>query len=63
MAEQAFLPPALWAGKQFDGQWQAGSSQQDVIEPATGKVLGSIAMADPAQIARSAAAAAKAQRD
>ncbi|WP_313495382.1 benzaldehyde dehydrogenase [Stenotrophomonas sp.] len=63
MAEQVFLPPALWAGKQFDGQWQAGSSQQDVIEPATGKVLGSIAMADPAQIARSAAAAAKAQRD
>ncbi|MEG1679881.1 MAG: aldehyde dehydrogenase family protein, partial [Stenotrophomonas sp.] len=63
MAEQAFLPPALWAGKQFDGQWQAGSSQQDVIEPATGKVLGNIAMADPAQIARSAAAAAKAQRD
>jgi len=63
MATQGFLPAELWAGKLFDGQWQAGASSQPVLEPATGTVLGSVAMADPAQIARSAAAAATAQRD
>lgn len=63
MTTQTFLPPALWADKLFDGQWQPGPATHEVIEPATGKALGSIAMADPAQVAASAAAAAKAQRD
>lgn len=63
MAEQAFLPAATWSGKQFDGQWRAGAGVQDVIEPATGKVLGRIGLADPVQIAASAAAAAHAQRE
>ncbi|MCL7715291.1 benzaldehyde dehydrogenase [Stenotrophomonas mori] len=63
MVTPGFLPAGLWAGKLFDGRWQAGSSVQPVLEPATGTVLGSIATADPAQVARSAAAAARAQRD
>jgi len=63
MATHAFLPTATWSGKLFDGQWAAGAGTQDVVEPATGERLGEIAMADPAQIARAAATAAKAQRD
>lgn len=63
MAIQAFLPAAVWSGKQFDGQWRPGEGVQEVIEPATGKSLGALALAGPEQIARSAAAAAAAQPD
>ncbi|WP_269670538.1 benzaldehyde dehydrogenase [Stenotrophomonas sp. SY1] len=63
MAIQAFLPAAVWSGKQFDGQWRPGASIQEVIEPATGKAVGALALAGPEQIARSAAAAAVAQQE
>ncbi|HCV96972.1 MAG TPA: benzaldehyde dehydrogenase, partial [Stenotrophomonas sp.] len=56
-ATSEFLPAALWSGKLFDGQWPSGASAQDVIEPATGQVLGQIAMTDPAGIAAAAATA------
>ncbi|TGV46096.1 aldehyde dehydrogenase family protein, partial [bacterium M00.F.Ca.ET.141.01.1.1] len=36
--------------------------RQPVIEPATGRALGEIGLADPAQVARSAAVAAQAQQ-
>jgi len=62
MATQAFLPREIWTGSYFDGQWQLGQRLQEVVEPATGKVLGSVALADTAQLAQSAAAAARAQR-
>ncbi len=62
MATHAFLPTKLWSGKQFDGQWSAGGPLRDVVEPATAALLGHVALADPAQVTRSAAAAAQAQR-
>lgn len=62
MATQAFLPTKLWSGKQFDGQWRTGGALRDVVEPATAAVLGQLALADPEQVARSAAAAAQVQR-
>ena len=57
-----WLPDALWSGTFFDGRWQAAVQRQPVIEPATGRALGEIGLADPAQVARSAAAAAQAQQ-
>ena len=62
MATQVFLPTKLWSGKQFDGQWSAGGPLREVVEPATAAVLGQVALADPGQVARSAAAAAQVQR-
>lgn len=61
-ASSPWLPDALWAGAIFDGHWQAATQRQPVIEPATGHALGEIGLADPAQVARSAAAAAQAQQ-
>jgi len=61
-ASSPWLPDALWAGAFFDGHWQAAEQRQPVIEPATGNTLGEIGLADPAQVARSAAAAAQAQQ-
>ncbi len=63
MAMQVFLPAAVWSGKQFDGEWRAGAGVREVVEPATGRSLGTLALADPEQVARSAATAAAAQRD
>ncbi|WP_164137741.1 benzaldehyde dehydrogenase [Stenotrophomonas maltophilia] len=61
-ASSPWLPDALWAGAFFDGHWQAAEQRQPVIEPATGNTLGEIGLADPAQVARSSAAAAQAQQ-
>ncbi len=62
MSQDDFLPASLWAGKVFTGQWSATGATQPVIEPASGDTLGSIGMADAAQIGRSAAAARAAQQ-
>src|SRR3546814_2553742 len=59
---QAFLPTAMWDGCVFDGQWRKGDKTMAVIEPATGKQLGQVALADPQLIAQQAAAAAQAQQ-
>lgn len=58
---QPFLPTTTWNGRLFDGQWREGDNTVAVIEPATGKQLGQIALADAARIAQQAAAAARAQ--
>ncbi|SEL43540.1 benzaldehyde dehydrogenase (NAD) [Pseudoxanthomonas sp. GM95] len=62
MTQDDFLPAALWCDKVFTGQWSATGAQQPVIEPATGDTLGSIGMANAAQVATSAAAARAAQQ-
>lgn len=57
------LSSDVWHARVFNGAWDFGTSEANVVEPATGKRLGVIGMADPALIARSAAAAAQAQAD
>ncbi|ATU94327.1 aldehyde dehydrogenase family protein [Phyllobacterium zundukense] len=49
------------SGVTFDGKWTAPEAVADVIEPATGKKLGRIGMAGPAEIASAAAKARLAQ--
>jgi benzaldehyde dehydrogenase (NAD) len=60
-----FLDEAGWTGKVFiDGGWVAGSSGTlEVVEPATGAVLGHTGLADATDVARAAESAARAQRD
>lgn len=58
---QSFLPTEIWNGRLFDGHWREGSSTAAVSEPATGKSLGHIAMADAELIAKQTAVAALAQ--
>ncbi|MGA1799007.1 benzaldehyde dehydrogenase [Sphingomonas sp. 4RDLI-65] len=50
-------------GSIFDGGWSRPADSADVIEPASGAVLGRIGMTTPAGIATAAAAARAAQRD
>ncbi|MFB4320696.1 benzaldehyde dehydrogenase [Actinomadura sp. 21ATH] len=58
------LDPAHWTGKIFNGTWATGSAgTYDVIEPATGHTLTTLGQATPADAARAAATAARAQRD
>ena len=58
---ETFLPTTTWNGRLFDGQWREGDNTVAVTEPATGKQLGQIALADAALIAQQAAAAVRAQ--
>ncbi len=51
-----------WNGKLFTGIWTTGSSNSPVIEPATGAVLGQVAMADAQIIRKSAATARECQK-
>ncbi|WP_131736817.1 benzaldehyde dehydrogenase [Actinomadura roseirufa] len=58
------LDPGVWTGKIFDGGWGPGEGGgYDVVEPATGGSLGVLGQAGAADVARSAATAAAAQRD
>lgn len=57
----SLLAPEIWTNKLFTGAWVEGQRRQDAIEPATGEVLGTFAMADVEQLGRSTAAAAEAQ--
>jgi acyl-CoA reductase-like NAD-dependent aldehyde dehydrogenase/ABC-type branched-subunit amino acid transport system ATPase component len=51
-----------WKGKIFTGRWQmAKGGSREVIEPATGKVLTEVGMADAEDVREAAAAAAAAQ--
>ncbi|GAA5234821.1 aldehyde dehydrogenase family protein [Verticiella sediminum] len=59
--DPTLLDPAVWTERLYAGAWQAGATVADVLEPASGARLGSIALTDAAGIARSAAAAAQAQ--
>ncbi|GAB2902520.1 benzaldehyde dehydrogenase [Paraburkholderia jirisanensis] len=58
---EPFLPAAIWNGCLFDGQWRKGANIASVTEPATGKQLGQIGLADAALVAQQSAAAARAQ--
>lgn len=56
------LNPDLWTGKINTGTWQPGSGgTQDVIEPATGDVLGSVGIADANDVYAASARAAQTQ--
>jgi benzaldehyde dehydrogenase (NAD) len=56
------LDKSIWHGKAFSGGWkQAGGGESPVTEPATGTELGRAGMANPADVAAAATAAAEAQ--
>ncbi|NUU33341.1 aldehyde dehydrogenase family protein, partial [Arthrobacter sp. C9C5] len=58
----ALLDPARWDGKINIAGWTDGSGgSQDVVEPATGTVLGRFGVATPADVRRAATVAAEAQ--
>ncbi|MGZ4659976.1 MAG: benzaldehyde dehydrogenase [Arthrobacter sp.] len=58
-----FLDAARWDGKIYiDGWRESSGGTRDAVEPATGGVLGSFGVATPADVARAAAVAAKAQK-
>ncbi|WP_250034927.1 aldehyde dehydrogenase family protein [Paractinoplanes maris] len=61
----ALLDENRWHDLLFtDGAWRAGSGETvDVVEPATGGVLGRLALATPDDVAAAAESAAAAQRD
>jgi benzaldehyde dehydrogenase (NAD) len=57
-----FIGDEHLAGTFFTGSWETGSSTADVLEPATGAVLGKIAIATPDDIAKAASSSRSAQR-
>lgn len=61
----SLLTSADWADKIFTGDWEApeGGRSIDVVEAATGDKLGSVGMAEAADVAAAADRAARAQRD
>ncbi len=61
MNTASFLAAAPWREHLFNGSWVAASAAADIVEPATGGVLGRAGMAVPADVASAAAQAAAAQ--
>jgi len=58
------LDDPRWHGQIYSGGWTAGSGETlSIIEPATGKELGSIGSASPEDVASAATRAAAAQKD
>jgi benzaldehyde dehydrogenase (NAD) len=58
------LDTDVWTGRVFLGEWTAGSGDPyDVVEPATGAVLGRVGSATAADVHKAAEHAAQAQRD
>jgi benzaldehyde dehydrogenase (NAD) len=58
----AFMDESAWQGKVFLGGWTAGGGgDAPVIEPATGREIGRIGTASPADVTRAAQVAAAAQ--
>ncbi|WP_327698489.1 aldehyde dehydrogenase family protein [Streptomyces sp. NBC_00459] len=59
----AFLDDRGWQGRIFSGGWVDGSGEPyDSVEPATGKTLGRVGAATPADLDRAVAQAVQAQR-
>lgn len=59
-----FLGESDWQGRIFSGGWIAGTGESyDSTEPATGKTLGRVGAAAPADLDRAVARAKRAQRD
>ncbi|MEV4953992.1 benzaldehyde dehydrogenase [Paenarthrobacter nitroguajacolicus] len=60
----SLLETSLWDGKIFINRWTTGGGGvQDVMEPATGQVLGRVGVASVEDVAEAAKAAAVAQAD
>jgi benzaldehyde dehydrogenase (NAD) len=58
----SLLESSLWDGKIFVNRWTAGGGgAQDVLEPATGNVLGRVGVASAEDVAAAATSAAAAQ--
>ncbi|MDX2376345.1 aldehyde dehydrogenase family protein [Microbacterium sp. LRZ72] len=62
---ETLIDEAVFAGKIFiDGQWVAGGGGQiPSVEPATGRTLADVGLADAADVARAAEGAARAQKE
>lgn len=59
----SFLDEELWQGKVFTGTWHAANGGvHSVVEPATGHELGTVGLADVADLTAAAAEAAEAQK-
>ncbi|GAA1126961.1 benzaldehyde dehydrogenase [Citricoccus alkalitolerans] len=59
----SFLDPSVWGGKVYTEGWTQGSAGTvDVLEPATGEVLGQAGMASSDDVFAAATRAAKAQK-
>ncbi|MHC8290808.1 benzaldehyde dehydrogenase [Pseudomonas sp. XS1P51] len=57
------LPNDLWQERLYAGDWEAGALPcVDVLSPGSGQILGTLAMADGAQVQRSCERAVEAQR-
>ncbi|MER7083807.1 aldehyde dehydrogenase family protein, partial [Saccharopolyspora kobensis] len=57
------LDTERWAEQVFTGRWQpASGTPAEVVEPATGKLLGHVGRATPADVDQACAKAAAAQR-
>lgn len=61
MDVSSLLQANAWEGAYYTGSWETADLVSDVIEPATGAVLGKIGMAGPEQIATSCKQASQAQ--
>lgn len=59
----SLLDKEVWQGRFFTGQWSDGDSVRDIVEPATGKQLGQVGMANAQTLGRCAAEAFKVQPD
>jgi hypothetical protein len=59
-ASASLLDKEIWQGRLFTGQWSDGDSVRDIVEPATGKQLGQVGMANAQTLGRCAAEALKA---
>ncbi len=64
MSTASFLDPAIWSGKIFNGTWitPAGGTSE-VIEPATGEILGTVGRANFDDVEAAGERAAAAQKD
>ena len=58
----SLLDIEIWTDNVFVGDWRAGGGgSREVVEPATGQILGSVGVADASDVADAAALAAQAQ--
>ena len=59
-----FLDSSTWEGRIFSGEWINGSGEEyDAVEPATGKTLGRVGSATPADVDKAVERAVRAQQE
>jgi benzaldehyde dehydrogenase (NAD) len=61
LMEKELLDESVWSGRIYSDGWSDAPATIDVIQPATGAVLGAAGVADKAAVARAAKSAAAAQ--